>query len=483
MENKTVNTSLNQPERKNKGLSILMVVVVLAVLGGITYAVFRTQSTDNAGTYEPVNRVSAEEMELFLRDLNNPMMLQQLSSNPEAKKKLAENLEQLFMIANQAKKEGLTNDENVKRELYNTRVETLALNYDRLINKDKGPSPPMGFITEEQINQFWEGGGEQGFWDKIGFGDNSASSREREFEDFLSAKVALAKESGAITADRQLSEEEKKQAREYFAKTRIYADEAESKRGELGEEFWKKYELQTKLQQAQFLAQLYSTTRLTKRLGVTDEEVEQYIAQHPEIDNAPQQRAKAEEILQRAKSGEDFAQLAKEFSEDPGSKDKGGLYEGVTQGAFVPEFENAALALEPGQIAPGLVESKFGYHIIKLEKKGEAKNPDGEMKPTFDARHILIGTGVKNPENPAAPAVPVREFVKQKLTKEKEERVMEEIKANNQVEVAQDFKIPEVSPEQLNKMMQNQMPMSPPVAPEEDRPTGNNPAQGETKKK
>ena len=466
MENETVKTSINQPEKKNRGLSILMVLVVLAVLGGITYAIFTNKKSDNlAGNYETVNRVSAEEVELFLQDLN-PMMLKQLSDNPEAKKQLAENLEQLFTIANQAKKEGLTAQDNVRRELNNIRVETISVTYDRAVNKDKGPSPPFGFVTEEQVNQFWSGGGEEsGFWKKIGFGGNSAGSREQEFEEFLDGKIKLAQESGAVPKDRQISEEERKQAKEYFAKSRIYADEAMAKRGELGEAFWKKVELQTRLQQAQLLARLYMQNSLQKKLAVTDEEVNQYIAAHPEIDNSGQQRAKAEEILQKVKNGGDFAQLAKEFSEDPGSKDKGGLYEGVAQGAFVPEFENAALALEPGQVAPGLVESKFGYHIIKLEKKGETKDPDGQVKRTFDARHILIATGVKDPENPTAPAMPVKDYVKQKLQEEKQETVYAEIKASNPVEVATDFKVPEVSPEQMNQMMQQQMPSAPPPPP------------------
>ena len=100
-------------------------------------------------------------------------------------------------------------------------------------------------------------------------------------------------------------------------------------------------------------------------------------------------KAKAEEILKRAQDGEDFAKLADEFSEDPGNKTpdgkkKGGLYENVTKGKMVPEFEAAALALEPGQIAPNLVETQFGYHIIKLDRKGETKDQKVKhQKPTM----------------------------------------------------------------------------------------------------
>jgi len=51
----------------------------------------------------------------------------------------------------------------------------------------------------------------------------------------------------------------------------------------------------------------------------------------------------------------------------------GGLYQGRTEGRMVAPFRAAALALEPGQIAPELVETDFGFHIIKLERKGETR--------------------------------------------------------------------------------------------------------------
>lgn len=76
----------------------------------------------------------------------------------------------------------------------------------------------------------------------------------------------------------------------------------------------------------------------------------------------------AEELLKRVLSGEDFATLANEYSMDPGSNQNGGLYDNVSLGQFVSEFENAAISLKDGEIYPTLVESDFGYHIIKLEK-------------------------------------------------------------------------------------------------------------------
>jgi len=78
-------------------------------------------------------------------------------------------------------------------------------------------------------------------------------------------------------------------------------------------------------------------------------------------------RKQMEALLKRARAGEDFAKLVQEFSEDPGSKDKGGEYK-FPRGQMVPEFESAAFALKTNQVSE-IVTTRFGYHIIKLLEK------------------------------------------------------------------------------------------------------------------
>lgn len=90
-------------------------------------------------------------------------------------------------------------------------------------------------------------------------------------------------------------------------------------------------------------------------------------------------RQKMEGILQRARAGEDFAALAKEYSEDPGSKDRGGEYT-FPRGQMVKPFEDAAFSLQNGQISD-IVETQFGYHIIKRTGYKEAgTQPFEEVK-------------------------------------------------------------------------------------------------------
>ena len=424
---------------------------------------------------------------------SNPQILDRLNKDPNMKKQQLDNLKQLLAFASQAQKDGLGADPTSKQELDSIKAEILAVNYDREINKDKGPMPPFGFISEEQVKAYWEQDNQpppaKGFLESIGLsGPKETRSHEAEFNDFLNAKIELMKGSSPDGKDREVSEEEKTQARDIFAKIRIYEAEYEQKvaAGELPKEFIEKADLQVKLQQAQFLARLFSE-KLTDKLKVTDEEVAKYISEHPELDPA-QKRAKAQGILDRAKAGEDFVALANEFTEDPGNKGadgagQGGLYKDVPKGRMVAPFEAAALALEPGQVSPELVETDFGFHIIKLERKlgksGEA------TEETYDARHILISTGYKDPENPTARETPVKDYAREKLESEKEKKLLDEIVAANNVQVPDDFNVPQLTPEQLQQMQQKpQMQMPPQGMPpgEEDAPPAPKSAKPEAKK-
>ncbi|MBI3743884.1 MAG: peptidylprolyl isomerase [Chloroflexi bacterium] len=82
-------------------------------------------------------------------------------------------------------------------------------------------------------------------------------------------------------------------------------------------------------------------------------------------------RKVAEDLMARARKGEDFAKLAREFSDDSPSKERGGEYI-FPRGQMVAEFEAAAFSLNTNQVSD-LVTTKFGYHIIKLSEKIPAK--------------------------------------------------------------------------------------------------------------
>ncbi|MEJ7624540.1 MAG: peptidylprolyl isomerase [Pyrinomonadaceae bacterium] len=474
-----------------KGL--ILVVAVVAIGAGLV--VWKSRMGGSGTVHASFNSISKPEIEMLLADVakTNPAILKRLAEDPEMKKQQVKNLKELLAFASQAKKDGLADSVNHKQELESIRSEILAVNYDKELNKDKGPMPAFGFITEDQVKAYWDEGSEpasnQGFLDRLGLGGPvETRTHEQEFNDFLGAKLELMKASSPEMKDREISEEERTQAKDIFAKIRLYKREYEQKvkSGELGKEFVDKANLQVKLQQAQFLARLYAE-KLADTAKVSDEEVAKYIAEHPELDPATK-KAEAQKILDRAIAGEDFAALANEFSQDPGNKGtdgtpQGGIYKDIGKGRMVAPFEEAALALEPGQIAPNLVETDFGFHIIKLERKLGPGGKKAAAKPgedpadsgeTYDARHILISTGVKDAENPMGRETPVKDFVRTKLETEKEKKVLDDIVAANNVSVPEDFTVPAVTEEQIQQMrqkqqQQQQMQMPPPdMQPGED---------------
>jgi len=90
-------------------------------------------------------------------------------------------------------------------------------------------------------------------------------------------------------------------------------------------------------------------------------------------------RTQMEGLLKRAQDGEDFAKLAQQYSEDPGSKEKGGLYEKFPRGQMVPPFDEAAFNIPIGELS-GIVETSYGYHILRIEDRQKETRPREAVK-------------------------------------------------------------------------------------------------------
>ena len=92
-------------------------------------------------------------------------------------------------------------------------------------------------------------------------------------------------------------------------------------------------------------------------------------------------KVRIDSVYKALKDGADFAELAKKVSQDPGSARQGGLLPFVQHGQLVKEFEDAAFALQPGEMS-GVIQSPFGYHIILMKER--------KMLEPFDFHHDAI---------------------------------------------------------------------------------------------
>jgi peptidyl-prolyl cis-trans isomerase D len=106
-----------------------------------------------------------------------------------------------------------------------------------------------------------------------------------------------------------------------------------------------------------------------------------------------QAKAKAEGLLKQIQSGADFADLARKFSDDPGSKDKGGELGFARRGMTVPEFDKALFSQKIGEAQ--IVKSQFGYHIVQVEERNVAHAPSfvdvkGDVADDFRREQLSI---------------------------------------------------------------------------------------------
>jgi parvulin-like peptidyl-prolyl isomerase len=356
--------------------------------------------------------LTAEDMTLIAEE-QPPQFRQRLATDEQFRKEFAQDVRRLLAVAEEASAHGVDKDPEMKRQLEFQRATVIAQSYF----EEQGENSPD--ISDKEVEEHFKVAENQQRFDQI---INDAKAKDPSFA-------------------AQMQPEQVEMLKQRFG--RIYV--AEKRALEKGVDKKPAVRLQLMLQRARAVAQKYAMDKLQAKMKATDAEVDAYLASHPEADVDKVNRAKAEEVLKRLRAGEDFAKMAAEFGSD-GTKDKGGDLGWFGPSDMDPDFSKAAYALKPGELSD-VVQTRFGFHIIKLEERKTETNKEGKSEEKLHARHILISDPSNNPMGPPQTS---REKARIAVEQEKAKKVLDEIVSRSHVKVADNYQVkaPEQQPMQ-----------------------------------
>jgi hypothetical protein len=376
---------------------IIFAVVCLIAIGGIIVQRKLSAASPSNFTKEDVTKI--------LGDMLPPQQLAQFKADPKAKEEFRKNLIRLLAISAEAEQRGLFQKPETRKQLEIVYLQVIA---DYWSKTDEGKKNP---VKKEDVEAFYK-------------------EKPTAFDDFVAGQPNFKKAPNLEGLKQQYGEI-------CVNKQRAEAAGVPNRRD---------FQLQLKLIQANAVANDV-VQQIQSTINPTDPEVQAFYdshkaefdelkASHILISTMPKQpqpgpdgqapkempkpltkeeaKKKALEILAKVQGGGDFAKLAQENSDDPGSKTKGGDLGFFRSGQMVKPFEDAAKSLKPGEVTKDLVETQFGFHIIKLTER--------RVAPLDDA---------------------MKAEIRERIKRDKLDAKLDELAQRYKIQVAADFDIPE----------------------------------------
>jgi peptidyl-prolyl cis-trans isomerase C len=352
---------------KLPGKVIATIAIVVALAGGILLA------QRSASRPASIN-LSAKDMELLVSKFP-PDQLSSLSSNPTQKQSFIDDVKKALAVGATAEAAGYGERPAIQSQT--------AFQSDLLMANQYQQKNPGAKATDDEIAKY-----------------NQANPQA--FDDFIQNNPRF---------QQQAQGPQREQLKKAFAELKVLAGRARS--DGLGKD--RGTQVQLIITKYDILSSAYESDLRSDDKLVSDADIDSYYKAHPDeftevharhilISTSADQpdkgekddedktdpkkpkaltkdeaRKKAESILERIHKGEDFETLAKDNSDDPGSKSNGGDLGYFGHGRMVPAFEQAAFALKPGQVS-GIVESQFGFHIIRVEDIRQQDATDAKIR-------------------------------------------------------------------------------------------------------
>ena len=381
----------------------VVAIVALIVVAGLLLLAQRSYSTAKA------IKLTTHDMELFANEILPASQQQQLASDPEARKTLAKQLRETLAIAQKAEQEGYDQRPAVRSMIELAEDQALAVEYQK-----KNPDTK---VAEDEVKSYYK-------------------ASPRAFDEFLELNPQF---------QQAMQGPQKEQYKHQFAELKILGERARANGFEKDE----LTRLKMLIGRSQVLEGSYfrDLSSNSDKL-VVEEDLEAYYGEHanefeevharhilistrpladttededkkddkadkkPKALSKEEAKKKAQSVLDRVRKGENFVKLAEENSDEPGAKTSGGDLGYFSHGQMVGAFDKAAFAMKVGEISD-LVETEYGFHIIKIEDHRNAPLDDQKTRRK------------------------ITDTIKQKKL---EERV-QQITAASKVEVAEDFNV------------------------------------------